>query len=138
MSNANEAGRKPVQQFVNRLFSTDSLTTGHAYLNSVRLHKREDREFLFVSLGLQTGSRAAADGEGYEPVYTNVDVLAGPTIERSMRLLVGDYSKDSGKLFGRVQIRNLTFQPEAAQDSDRIYLNSRGILETLQLGTLEI
>lgn len=138
MSSANEAGRKPAAPFQNRLYSTDSLTTGHAYLNSVRPYDKDGRQLIFVSLGLQTGSKAAADGEGFEPVYTNVDLLAGPTIERSMRLLIGDYSKDSGKLFGKVQIRNLTFQPEAAQDSDRIYLNSRGILETFQLGSLEV
>lgn len=136
MGNQNEAGRKPA--FANQLFATDCLTTGHAYVNSIRIHKTEDRELVFVSLGLQSGSKAAADGNGYEPVYQNVDVLAGLSLERSLRLLEGDYTRDTGKLFGKVQIRNLTFQAAPAQNSDAIYLNTRGILETLQLGALEV
>lgn len=136
MSSSNEPGRKPA--FSNRLFASDCLTEGHAYINSIRVHKGEERERVFVSLGLQCGSKAAADGEGYEPVYQNVDVLAGPTIEHSLRLLEGEYSKDTGKLFGKVQIRNLTFQAKPDDKSDAIYLNTRGILETLQLGALEV
>lgn len=144
MSAAEKAGqpeqglgvKKPA--FANRLFSTDSLTEGHAYINSIRVVPgQNDRELVFVSLGLQSGSVPAADGEGYEPVYQNVDVLCGVGLERSLKMLAGEYTKDTGKLYGRVQIRNLVFRAEPSERDERIFLNTRGILETLQFGSLE-
>lgn len=127
---------EPRRQSSNDLYRTDALTTAMAFINSIRIHRDGDRENVFVSLSMMVGrERDPQNPDDFVPVYEFVDVLAGRTIAKSLKLLQGEYSRETGKLFGRVEIRNLRWKADVKDD--KVYMNSRGILETFQMGYLD-
>lgn len=131
-----QQGAEPRRQSSNELFRTDSLTTALAFINSVRVHRDGERENVFVSLSMMVGrERDPQNPDEFVPVYEFVDVLAGRTIAKSLKILQGEYNRETGKLFGHVQIRNLRWKTEVKDE--KVYMNSRGILETFQMGHLD-
>lgn len=121
--------------FRNELHRSDSLTTGYAYINSIRVIPHGDKFNVFASLGMMVGREQDETKTEYVPVYENIDVLVGRTLSKSMRLLAGEYTKETGKLFGRVQVRNLRYSIDSTDKG--VFLNTRGILETFEMGYLD-
>lgn len=127
-----QAEKKP--SFINRIRRGETLTTGWGYINEIREHRKGDKTLFFVSIGLQSGWQDTG-GEQPEPVYQNIELLVGSTLVKSLSLLKGVYTKETGKPYGFVQIRNLVFSATAGDD--KIFLNTRGVLETITFGHLE-
>lgn len=118
----------------NTLNSFDSLTTGNGYISEVRQHG----EYIFVNVGLMTGRIKNNESGEYKTHFQNVDLLCGATAAKTFKLLVGKYNKeDGGFLFGKVQIRNLVHLISEPDEQGKTYLNSKGILETFQIGRLD-
>lgn len=123
--------------YTNKLRRGECLTTGWAYINEIRSHVKDANTTLyFVSIGLQSGWKAPAPGSDKpEPVYQNLELLVGNSLVKTLSLFQGAYTKDTGKPYGQVQIRNLVFS--AAAGDEKIFLNTRGILETITFGQLD-
>jgi hypothetical protein len=117
------------KRFTNRIRRGETLTTGYAYVNSITKVKKGDEDLWFISLGLQSGWQPGDQEDKPKPVYQNIDLLIGQS------LLEGEYTKETGKLYGFVQIRNLVFIPK--EGTDTIFLNTRGILESITFGQLD-
>lgn len=120
--------------FSNRIRRGETLTSGWGYINEIREHTKGDKTLLFVSIGLQSGWRDGG-GDQPEPVYQNIELLVGSTLVKTLSLFKGEYTKDTGKPYGYVQIRNLVFSATAGEE--KIFLNTRGVLETITFGQLD-
>lgn len=124
-------GTKKDRPFVNQLFPNDSITECNGFINEVRSHEKEGRVMYFVSVGLFQGSQQ--EGDGYKGILTNCDLLAGPTLEKWLATIANTKDPLKGIRF-KFEIRNLMFKPKLYEG--KAVLDSRGILETVQIGRL--
>ena len=129
--NTNQTGGKKGKPFINQLYPNDSLTVCDGFINEVRRHTKDDRTMYFVSVGLFQGS--VQDGDDYKGDITNCDVLAGPTLEKWLATMAGVEDPLKGIRL-RMEFRNLKFLPKLHEG--KAYVDSRGILETVQIGRL--
>lgn len=129
--NANQAGTQKAKPFINQLYPNDSLTVCNGFINEVRAHTKGDRTMYFVSVGLFQGS--IQEGDDYKGDITNCDVLAGSTLEKWLAGLAGIENPLKG-IRMRMEFRNLKFLPKL--HDGKAYVDSRGILETVQFGHL--
>lgn len=134
MTNGNATEKEKTGHFTNKIRRGETLTSGWAYLNEVRSHQKGDKTLWFASLGLQCGWQDSG-GDKPEPVYQNIELLVGSSLVKTLSLLEGEYTKETGKPYGQVQIRNLIFS--ATEGTERIFLNTRGVLETITFGQLD-
>ncbi len=129
-----DANKKPFENVIRR---GETVTKGWGYLSQVRRHERAGQDPLFfASIGLQCGWKPGENPEKPDPIFQNVELLIGSTCVRSMMALEGEHTKESGLIYGYFVIRNLNWSV-APVDEGKAYLNSRGILETVQFGWID-
>lgn len=119
------------RNFINHLYPNDSLTVCDGFINEVRPHAKGDRTMYFVNVGLFQGS--VQDGDNYKGDIVNCAVLAGATLGKWLSGLAGVEDPLKGVRL-RMEFRNLKFLPKLHEG--KAYVDSRGILETVQIGRL--
>lgn len=131
------AGNGKKTSFRNFIRNTDAVTQGSGYINEVRPYQKDSENTLwFVRLGLIVGTVQDTSGEpdARKPEFQNCDLLVGSTLRRWAEAMHAS-NADISRLRCRFKIRNLRFISDIYEGQP--VLNSKGILETIEIGYLE-
>jgi hypothetical protein len=126
-----------VSRFRNFIRNTDALTEASGYINEIRPYQKDEETTLwFVRIGMIVGTVPdESKGEGArKPEFQNCDLLVGSTL-RYWAETMKAANVDISRLRCRFKIRNLRFIADTHEGQP--VLNSRGILETIEIGYLE-
>lgn len=119
--------------FQNPVFPNDAITTCSGFINEIRSHQKGEDTFYFVRAGLIVGSRQN-EAQEWEGDFLNCDLLVGSTMKKWAESMIGVGSMLSG-IRVNLTIRNLKFTPGLYEGKP--ILNSKGVLEVMQIGHID-
>ncbi|WP_018694197.1 hypothetical protein [Algicola sagamiensis] len=125
--------KKEKKHFINQLQYSDSLLQCEGFINGINEAKKDGRSLFFAKVGLIQGRIPDGD-DRYKFRITNCDLLIGKTLEKWAAEFLAHADLLNG-LVMRFEIRNLTFEP--VLHDGKAYLNNKGVLETVQFGSLK-